>query len=421
MIQMIYLRGGGWHVCAMNRFLARSEVAMGLTIAIVALFMVASGSGPAASAAGPLLPVDITVDEVVASGLDHPVHLTHAGDGSGRMFVVEQQGIIRIIKGGSVLPAPFLDVSGKVLYGGERGLLSVAFPPNYAGKDYFYVNYTRQPDGYTVVARYRVTEDPDVAEESSEEVLLTVSQPYANHNGGQLVFGPHDGYLYIGMGDGGSGGDPQNRAQNTSSLLGKILRIDVESGVAPYRVPADNPFVNASDRRDEIWALGLRNPWRFSFDRSTTDLYIGDVGQNAWEEIDYEAAGSAGGLNFGWRCKEGAHDHDFSGDCPSLPLTDPIAEYDRSDGGSVTGGFVYRGIRYPALVGRYFYADYVGGKIWSMYKTGLDPTTWSTPELELDTDLFISSFGEDEEGEVYVLDHAGGTVRRLGNVDGPSD
>jgi glucose/arabinose dehydrogenase len=406
-------------VGAMNRFLAKSSVAMGLTITIVALFMSPGGSGSTAVAAGPLLPVDITVEEVIASGFEHPVHLTHAGDGSGRMFVVEQQGIIRIIKGGSVLPAPFLDITGKVLHGGERGLLSVAFPPDYASKEYFYVNYTRQPDGNTVVARYRVTGDPDVAEESSEEVLLTVSQPYGNHNGGQLVFGPRDGYLYIGMGDGGSGGDPQNRAQNTSSLLGKILRIDVESGVAPYRVPSDNPFVDAGEHRDEIWALGLRNPWRFSFDRSTTDAYIGDVGQNAWEEIDYESADSAGGLNFGWRCKEGMHD--FSGDCPSLPLTDPIAEYGRSDGSSVTGGFVYRGIRYPALAGRYFYADYVSGKIWSMYKTGLDPTTWSAPELELDTNLYISSFGEDEEGEVYIVDHAGGTVRRLADVDGPSD
>ena len=404
---------------AMNRFLAKSVAVVGPTTTIVALFMLAGGTGPVASAAGSLPPVDTTVEEVIASGFDHPVHLTHAGDGGGRMFVVEQQGIIRIIKGGSVLPSPFLDIAGKVLYGGERGLLSVAFPPDYASKEYFYVNYTRQPDGQTVVARYRVTGDPDVADESSEEVLLTVSQPYANHNGGQLVFGPRDGYLYIGMGDGGSGGDPENHAQDTDSLLGKMLRIDVESGVAPYRVPAGNPFVGASDHRDEIWALGLRNPWRFSFDRSTDDLYIGDVGQNTWEEIDYEPAGSAGGVNFGWRCREGAHD--FSRDCPSLPLTDPIAEYGRGDGGSVTGGYVYRGVRCPALVGRYFYADYVSGKIWSMYKTGLDPTTWSAPELELDTDLYISSFGEDEEGEIYIVDHAGGTVRRLGDVDGPSD
>jgi glucose/arabinose dehydrogenase len=361
--------------------------------------------------------VTVTADEVIASGFDHPVHLTHAGDDSGRVFVVEQSGTIRIIEDGRGASGPFLDIADRVMYGGERGLLSVAFPPGYADKGYFYINYTRQPDGSTVVARYRITEDPDVADKNSEEVLLTVQQPYANHNGGQLAFGPDDGYLYIGMGDGGSAGDPENNAQNTDSLLGKMLRIDVESGADPYAIPEDNPFANVSGYRSEIWALGLRNPWRFSFDRATGDLYVGDVGQNAWEEIDYEAAHSVGGLNFAWRCKEATHDYEFAGACPALVLTDPIAEYGRDEGASVTGGFVYRGTRYPALMGRYFFADYVSGKLWSMHETGPGTAMWTAPELVLDTGLNISSFGEDEEGELYVVDYAGGTVRRLSARD----
>jgi uncharacterized repeat protein (TIGR01451 family) len=365
--------------------------------------------------------VTITVDEIVATGLERPVQVTHAGDGSGRLFVVEQPGRIRIIQNGSVLTTPFLDVTNKVDYGGERGLLGLAFHPDYASNGYFYVNYTNT-SGDTVVARYSVSSNPNQANAGSAFTILSVDQPYANHNGGQVLFGPHDGHLYIGMGDGGSGGDPLNSGQDTSTLLGAMLRIDVDGGT-PYAIPPDNPYVGKSGR-DEIWAIGLRNPWRFSFDRSTGDLYIGDVGQNEWEEISYQASSTPGGVNFGWRCREGTHTYTSSPPCNDPTwldnLTDPIAEYNHSVGRSVTGGFVYRGILYPDLVGRYFYADFVQGKIWSLYKTGSNPETWSVPELELDTSLPIAAFGEDEEGELYIADWGGGTIRRLADVNGPS-
>ena len=228
----------------------------------------------------------------VSGGLVSPLHITHSGDKSGRLFVVEQGGRIRIIRADKLLATPFLDITDRVLSGVERGLLSAAFPPGFESSGSFYLNYTRQPDGATVIARYRVTTDPDIADHLSEEVLLVISQPFANHNGGQLAFGP-DGFLYIGMGDGGSAGDPFNNAQNHASLLGKLLRIDVESVVVPYGIPRTNPFVRSPGYRPEIWALGLRNPWRFSFDRQTGDLYIGDVGQNLFEEVDFQPASSA--------------------------------------------------------------------------------------------------------------------------------
>jgi uncharacterized repeat protein (TIGR01451 family) len=350
----------------------------------------------------------------VASGFDHPVQVTHAGDGSNRLFVVEQSGRIRIIKNGAVLPTPFLNLSSRISYGGERGLLGLAFHPNYENNGYFYVNYTRAGDGATVIARYSISaSDPDVADPTGALELLTIDQPYGNHNGGQVMFGP-DGYLYIGMGDGGSGGDPLNHAQNNTTLLG---------AGTPYAIPPDNPYVGRSGR-DEIWAIGLRNPWRFGFDRETGDLYIGDVGQNLWEEVDYQAATTPGGVNFGWRCREGTHTYSSSPPCndPAVlaSLTDPIVEYSHSAGRSVTGGLVYRGTLYPNLVGRYFYADYVEGKIWSLYKTGSSPDTWSTPELELDTGFNISAFGEDEAGELYVVDRSGGTIRHLADVNGPT-
>lgn len=257
-------------------------------------------------------------------GVQLPVHIAHAGDGSGRMFVVEQGGRVQLLQAGAPLSPPFLDIASRVSCCGERGLLSVAFPPAFTSKGYFYVNYTNTV-GDTVIARYRLGTSPHLADPGSEEIILTVRQPFANHNGGQLAFGP-DGFLYIGMGDGGSGGDPQNNAQNPASLLGKLLRIDVESGGAPYTVPVSNPFINTSSVRPEIWALGLRNPWRFAFDRQTGDLYIGDVGQNAYEEVNFQPATSTGGENYGWNLMEGAHCF-RSETCNQAGLTLPVAEY----------------------------------------------------------------------------------------------
>jgi glucose/arabinose dehydrogenase len=377
----------------------------------VAVLILALGAGMGEAMAQPP-GVELHVNRVVASGFDRPVQVTQAGDGSSRLFVVEQPGRIRVVEGGEVLPVPFLDVSHLVILGSEQGLLSLAFHPQYPANGFFYINYTRAGDGATVVARYSVSaSNPDVADPASAMPVLTVAQPAANHNGGQILFGPYDGYLYIGMGDGGGVGDPADNGQNINTLLGALLRLDVDGGV-PYAIPADNPFAGAPGA-DEIWALGLRNPWRFAFDRASGDLYLGDVGQGQWEEIDFQAAGTPGGVNFGWNCREGAHDFDFTGDCLTATLTDPIAEYGHTEGQAVTGGFVYRGAAYPALQGRYFYADYAQGKIWSLVKTGSNPDTWSSPELELDTSLNISSFGEDEAGELYVVDLAGGTVRQL--------
>lgn len=360
--------------------------------------------------------IQIKVDEVVASGFSAPVQVTNAGDGSDRLFVVEQTGKIRIIKNGSVLSTPFLDLTSSIICCGERGLLGLAFHPNYTANGFLYVNYTRSGDGATVIARYtRDAANPDKVNASSPKILLVVPQPYSNHNGGQLLFGK-DGFLYIGMGDGGSGGDPQNNSQNIESYLGKLLRLDVDHG-DPYAIPTSNPYVGKAGL-DEIWALGLRNPWRFSFDRLTGDLYIGDVGQNLWEEVDYQVFTAPGGVNFGWPCREGMHDYDpLRPGCASATLTEPIAEYQHGVGYSITGGFVYRGAAYPALVGRYFYADYSTGKIWSLYK--IDQNTWSEPALELQSGFTISSFGEDEDGELYVVNYSQGQIRRLVDANSP--
>jgi len=309
-------------------------------------------------------------------------------------------------------------------------LLSVAFPPAYGSRGYFYVDYTNLA-GDTVIARYKVSPDPNLADPSSEEILLTISQPYANHNGGQLAFGP-DGYLYIGMGDGGSGGDPGNRAQNPGELLGKILRIDVEQASTPippaggiqvffpvifrvgvdppYRIPPNNPFIKTPGYRPEIWALGLRNPWRFSFDRTTGDLFIADVGQDAWEEVDFQPAGSSGGQNYGWRILEGAHCYNPSSGCVPPPgYVAPAFEYSHgtgdSNGCSVTGGFVYRGNTYPSMQGIYFYGDYCRGKIWGAVNTG----SWQTSLLTT-APFSISSFGEDENAELYAVDFGNGRI-----------
>lgn len=338
---------------------------------------------------------------LVASGFDAPVHLTHAGDGSGRLFVVERGGRVFVVSGGAVGTTPFLDISPRVTSGGEQGLLSIAFPPDFKGRRHFYAYYTgRNGIGDTVVARFALSASDDLADPASEVELLGVVQPFANHNGGQLAFGP-DGMLYVGLGDGGSGGDPQGNGQNPGTLLGSLLRIDVESGVTPYAMPAGNPFGN------EIWAWGLRNPWRFSFDRATGDLYIGDVGQGSFEEIDFQPAGS-GGQNYGWNRMEGPACFGAA-NCDRSGLTLPVSAYDHSLGDcSVTGGFVYRGTEHPALQGVYVYADFCSGRLWGLRRDG--GGEW-TNELLLDSSLQVSSFGEDEAGNLYVADLGGGIYR----------
>ncbi len=343
-----------------------------------------------------------------ASGFHSPVHLTHAADDSGRLFVVEQPGVVRIVKNGILLPEPFLDIQTRVGCCGEQGLLSLAFPPGFADKKYFYVNYTDLA-GDTVIARFHIRPDNlNRADPTSEEILLSVAQPYANHNGGQIAFGPTDDYLYIGMGDGGDGGDPHDYGQSPGVLLGKLLRIDVEGGVAPYGLPPTNPFTATAGYRGEIWALGLRNPWRFSFDRLTGDLYLGDVGQYEWEEIDFQAANSAGGENYGWRLTEGNHCF-LPPDCDPAGLTPPVAEYDHSLGCAVSGGHIYRGEQYPRLEGVYFFADYCSGRIWGLRRQDGD---WQS-HLLLDAPFPISGFGEDQAGEIYLAGYRNGAIYHL--------
>jgi glucose/arabinose dehydrogenase len=344
------------------------------------------------------------------NGLTKPVHITNADDGSNRLFVVEQGGNIRIIQNGALLPTPFLNIADRVSTGGEQGLLSMAFPPNYVNKSYFYVDYT-DLNGDTVVARYRLSGDRNLADPNSEEVILKIDQPFDNHNGGQLAFGP-DGHLYIGMGDGGGANDPLDSAQNPNSLLGKLLRIDVESGGFPYAIPSSNPFLSTNDPnnlyRDEIWASGLRNPWRFSFDRLTGDLYIGDVGQNTSEEINFQSFISNGGENYGWQIFEGFN---RSSDQNASNLVFPVLAYDHfSVSASVTGGFTYRGSE-ESLNGIYFYGDFVDGRLWGLRFNG---AAWENALL-LDTDYGISTFGEDEIGNLYLADYFSGDVFRITN------
>jgi uncharacterized protein (TIGR03437 family) len=358
----------------------------------------------------PLLAQEARLNRI-ASGLTMPTDIQHAGDGSGRLFLVEQNGRIRIFRNGALAERPFLDVTGRVRSGGEQGLLGLAFPPGFAQKRYFYVNYTGR-QGDTIVARYRLSSDPGVADAASEEVILMIDQPFSNHNGGQLRFGP-DGYLYIGMGDGGSGGDPQNNGQRGATLLGKMLRIDVEGGASPYGVPPDNPFVATSGTRPEIWAFGLRNPWRFAFDRETADLWIADVGQNRAEEVNFTPAGGRGGENYGWNLMEGLQCF-IRPNCDMNGLTLPVLEYGRGQGCSVTGGNVYRGTRVPALRGSYVYADYCSGTIWALRREG---DRWANRVL-LETTLNVSSFGEDEQGEMYVAGHTDGAIYAVAAVPG---
>jgi glucose/arabinose dehydrogenase len=342
--------------------------------------------------------------EPVAEGFEAPLGVTNAGDGSGRLFVVEQTGAIRIIDDGTVLEEPFLDVGEAIVAGGEQGLLGLAFHPDYKRNGWFFINYT-DVNGDTVVAEVRTSDDPNRADEGSVQPLLQIDQPYANHNGGQLEFGS-DGYLHIATGDGGSGGDPQGNGQNTGVLLGKLLRIDVDSG-DPYGIPDDNPFANGGGA-PEVWAFGVRNPWRFSFDAKTDDLWIADVGQGDFEEINRTPTDRSG-LNYGWNIMEGDRCFEGSG-CDRSDKVLPISGYTHELGCSVTGGYVYRGAESPALTGGYIFGDYCSGTIW-----GIDAraSNFTTPQELLESGLSISSFGLDEEGELYLTDLSEGGLYKV--------
>jgi glucose/arabinose dehydrogenase len=348
--------------------------------------------------------------EVVVDGLAAPLAITSAGDGSGRTFVVQQGGQIRIVRDGKLVATPFLDISGRITTGGERGLLGLAFHPNFPSDPRLFVDYT-DTKGDTQVSSFTVDPaTPDVADPASEVRILHVTQPFANHNGGAVVFGP-DGFLYISMGDGGSGGDPQGNGQSLNTLLGKILRIDIDhtDGGRAYAIPAGNPFASRSDAMPEIFLYGLRNPWRMSFDRATGDLWIGDVGQNLWEEIDVARSGTSG-QNFGWNTMEANHCFSPASDCVQTGLTLPVAEYSHDAGCTVIGGNVYRGSAQAALVGGYLFADYCSGTIWAIDPAG---DTLRTPTIVGQGSGNISSFGEDESGELFATDISGGRLLRV--------
>jgi glucose/arabinose dehydrogenase len=345
-----------------------------------------------------------------ASGLSEPVDITNAGD--DRLFVVEKRGAIQILDArGNKLSTPFLDIDPQVSTGSERGLLGLAFHPNYASNGYFYVNYTNNA-GDTRISRFtRSALNPNVADPASELILLTVAQPFSNHNAGDLNFGP-DGYLYIALGDGGSGGDPGNRSQTKTNLLGKVLRIDVDSG-SPYSIPADNPFVGDPSYAPEIWALGLRNPWRCSFDALTGDYWIADVGQDDWEEVNVQPASSTGGENYGWRCYEGDEPYNLSGCGPIGTYDFPVFVYPHNfttGGISITGGFVYRGNGNPSLYGKYLFCDYLSGNWWALEDNGSGGYT-VTPYGNVQS--LISTFGEDVENELYAANLSTGQIYKI--------
>ena len=363
---------------------------------------------------------------VVGSGLSRPVYVTSPAGDRERLFIVEQHtGRIKILRlaNGSIAPTPFLQITG-LLTGNEQGLLGLAFHPEFAANRTFFVNLTAPGGafnrGVTQVRRYRVSADRDIADPSTATNVITYDQPFANHNGGWIDFGPGDGFLYIASGDGGNANDPGKRSQSLTELLGKLLRIDVDGDDFPgdpnrnYAVPASNPFASRADARPEIWAFGLRNPWRCSFDRETGDLYIADVGQDRFEEVNVQPASSTGGENYGWRLKEGQHQTGLDPVGPQ-PLVDPIHEYPHDDGLAIIGGYVYRGTRIAGLQGTYFFADHTG-RVWSLRFDGtrVSEFTERTAELFPSGGLEgISSFGEDAAGELYATDVVAGTVHRV--------
>jgi glucose/arabinose dehydrogenase len=369
------------------------------------LAVISCGSGPASD--GPTNGTGLTLRRLTAD-LSFPVALA-APAGDARLFVVEKGGRIRIFEHDTLRTDPFLDISALVSTGSEQGLLGLAFHPDYATNGRFFVDYT-DTKGDTRIAEYHVSSDPAIADLGSASVMLTVPQPYSNHNGGQLAFGP-DGYLYIGMGDGGSGGDPDGHGQATDDLLGSLLRIDV-NGASPYTIPAGNPWADSAGARGEIWSIGLRNPWRFSFDRTTHDLYIADVGQGNYEEVDVSTAASGGGrgANYGWNTMEGNACYQAAS-CDRTGLVLPVVQYDHSEGCSITGGYVYRGSAIPDIRGHYFYADFCGGWIRSFRfadAAATDERSWDM----LAPGGSITSFGEDAAGELYVMT-SDGTLDRI--------
>jgi glucose/arabinose dehydrogenase len=341
------------------------------------------------------------------SGLSTPVDFQTPDDGSGRIFIVQQSGTIRIVSGGSLLPTPFLDISSRINFdGGEQGLLGLAFHPSYSQNKRFYLNYDRLSGSQiqTVIAEYQLTADPNAADPASERILLTVNQPFSNHKAGQMAFGP-DGFLYIAFGDGGSGGDPMGNGQNRGTLLGKVARIGVDppftSGLQ-YVIPADNPFVGTTDR-GEIWAYGFRNPWRFSFEKGGTRLFVADVGQDKFEEIDLVQKG----LNYGWNTMEGSHCFTPATGCNMTGLTLPIVDYDHSEGVTVIGGYVYHGTAISSLAGAYIFGDFSNGKIWELTESS---GTWTRTQL-LNSGKNMSAFGQDAAGELYVVDYSGSVFK----------
>ena len=363
--------------------------------------------------------------KLIADDFEKPLYVTNYPNDNEILLVLEQEGIIRIIKENNITKTPFLNISDRVhqpLYpADEMGMLGIAFDPNFNENHFFYINYVNK-DWYSIISRFKV--NGKLGNPQSEEILIKLKQPYPNHNGGSIEFGP-DGYLYIGFGDGGSSGDPENRAQNLSNLFGKILRIDVNTEKG-YKVPTDNPFYNLDTAKKEVWNYGLRNPWRVTFDKKTGDMYIGDVGQWDWEEINYQSSDNKGGLNFGWNILEGNHCYKEHKLCESKDVTFPIFEYPHDanyvktligwtqkdvNGCSVTGGYVYRGKNKPKLYGRYFFGDYCTGKVWSLKNNNGEMDIKEHTNELLKTmnkkQFYLSSFGEDQEGELYLIDYSG--------------
>ncbi len=402
-----------------NRGLRRRALAVGLASLLAAALALPVMAMPAPSPiSGQVASVPIAAPQdakirlaLRAGGLSNPVYVTSARDGTGRLFIVEQTGRIRIYKSGRILATPFLSITSQVSRGYEQGLLGLAFHPDYKTNRRLFINFT-DLSGNTVVREYRASStNSNVVATSTARHIIKMSQPYDNHNGGMLAFG-RDGYLYIGMGDGGSGGDPGNRAQRVDTRLGKMLRISINSSTSTknYRTPSTNPYIGKAGW-NEIWQIGLRNPWRFSFDRANGNLWIADVGQGQWEEVNRAVNTSSGpgrGTNWGWKVLEGFHCHSPSSGCSTSGKTPPVLEYDHSNGRcSVTGGYVYRGTAIPALVGGYLFADYCSGEIWVISATAASP---AAKTRLLDTPYTISSFGEGGSNELYVLDRGGGNL-----------